>query len=295
MGYTAVTYNFVNGTVADADQVDTNFNDLVIGLSDGTKDINVNAATFGGAADFNSSVALGTDVSYERAPISLYRPQTVSMAYASASTITIKAGRYFLNNKVYVLSGDLTWAWVASGQNGGLDTGAEASSTFYYMYGTLIGGAFGAVASTTAPTAQYDTNLSGTSFDTNVYLGAFYNNSASDIVKFIQCGAQFYYDQPQGAVSTTSTVYQSKTMQVPTTANVLHLGGQQTGNANGNDIIYSVDGTNEWSRITGNSAGIRNYGNFSIPLFTAQTIYMKVDSNADTNSSWALGWIDKWL
>ena len=43
MAAIAVTYLFSNATTADAGQVNTNFNDLIGGLSDGTKDLTVSA------------------------------------------------------------------------------------------------------------------------------------------------------------------------------------------------------------------------------------------------------------
>lgn len=59
MAFPSITYNFVNGTAADGDQVDTNFQDLVNGFSDGTKDINMSAATFAGTVTCNGNVLLG--------------------------------------------------------------------------------------------------------------------------------------------------------------------------------------------------------------------------------------------
>jgi hypothetical protein len=45
MAVPSVTYNFVNGTPADADQVDTNFQDILNALTDGSKDLSINALT----------------------------------------------------------------------------------------------------------------------------------------------------------------------------------------------------------------------------------------------------------
>ena len=41
MAYTSVPYNFSNGQVADANQVNANFNAILNGLSDGTKDLSI--------------------------------------------------------------------------------------------------------------------------------------------------------------------------------------------------------------------------------------------------------------
>lgn len=63
MAYTSVTYTFSNSTTADATQVNQNFTDLVNGLSDGTKDISVNAITAAGTTTLNGNVNLGNSSS----------------------------------------------------------------------------------------------------------------------------------------------------------------------------------------------------------------------------------------
>lgn len=53
------TYTLTNGTTADADQVMQNFNDVRNGITDGTKDISVNALTVAGTAALNGNITLG--------------------------------------------------------------------------------------------------------------------------------------------------------------------------------------------------------------------------------------------
>lgn len=65
MAFPSVTYNFENGSPSDGDQVDTNFNDLINGFSDGTKDMNMAAGTFGGNLTANGNVALGNGATDE--------------------------------------------------------------------------------------------------------------------------------------------------------------------------------------------------------------------------------------
>jgi len=55
----SVTYTFANSTAADASQVNTNFTDLINGMTDGTKDFSISALTCAGAATFNGNVTLG--------------------------------------------------------------------------------------------------------------------------------------------------------------------------------------------------------------------------------------------
>lgn len=60
MGYIAVTYTFANSTLADATQVNANFQNIIDGLSDATKNLNISALTAGGAASLGAAVTLGT-------------------------------------------------------------------------------------------------------------------------------------------------------------------------------------------------------------------------------------------
>lgn len=59
MAYISVTNNFSNGTVANADDVDTNFANITDGLSDGTKDLNMMNATFAGTMTVNGNTVIG--------------------------------------------------------------------------------------------------------------------------------------------------------------------------------------------------------------------------------------------
>lgn len=55
----SVTYTFTNGTTADGSQVSQNFTDIINGLTDGTKDLNINALTAAGTATLNGSNVIG--------------------------------------------------------------------------------------------------------------------------------------------------------------------------------------------------------------------------------------------
>jgi hypothetical protein len=59
----SVTYSFSNGVAADATQVNTNFQDLINGMTDGTKAFNIaaftcTAITCSGAVDLNGTTAI---------------------------------------------------------------------------------------------------------------------------------------------------------------------------------------------------------------------------------------------
>lgn len=59
MPFPSVTYTFSNGTLADATQVNQDFTDVINGMSDGTKSMNISALTAGGTATLSGSVTLG--------------------------------------------------------------------------------------------------------------------------------------------------------------------------------------------------------------------------------------------
>lgn len=63
MANPSVTNTFVNGNVADASQVNQNFTDIINGLTDGSKSLNVDAVTAAGTATLNGNVILGNAAS----------------------------------------------------------------------------------------------------------------------------------------------------------------------------------------------------------------------------------------
>lgn len=63
MAAPSLTYTLTNGTTADASQVMQNFNDLLNGITDGTKDLSINALTCAGTATLNGHINLGNSSS----------------------------------------------------------------------------------------------------------------------------------------------------------------------------------------------------------------------------------------
>ena len=59
MAAPSYTYSLANGTTADASQVMQNFNDILNGVSDGTKDLSINALTCAGNVSLNGNTTLG--------------------------------------------------------------------------------------------------------------------------------------------------------------------------------------------------------------------------------------------
>lgn len=60
MAFPSVTNTFVNGTTADADEVNQNFSDIIDGVSDGTKDIEIANATISGVLALTGAATLSS-------------------------------------------------------------------------------------------------------------------------------------------------------------------------------------------------------------------------------------------
>lgn len=63
MAAPSVTYTFTNITTADATQVNQNFTDIINGVTDGTKDLSINALTCAGNATLNGNTTIGNATS----------------------------------------------------------------------------------------------------------------------------------------------------------------------------------------------------------------------------------------
>jgi hypothetical protein len=59
MANPSYTHSLTNGTTADASQVMQNFNDILNGVTDGTKDLSINALTAAGTVNLNGNTTLG--------------------------------------------------------------------------------------------------------------------------------------------------------------------------------------------------------------------------------------------
>ena len=129
--------------------------------------------------------------------------KTVRLAYASATTITVKAGQVTCSNadgsirKMRTLSSDLTVTWAM------IDTGSEANGTTYYVY--LVADAdsndYTATISTSSTTPTGKTCYAR--------IGSFYNDSSGNITRIINDG--FYSDLGTWTSRSGNTVYQAST------------------------------------------------------------------------------------
>jgi hypothetical protein len=63
MAAPSLTYTLINGTTASASEVMQNFNDLLNGYTDGTKDLSISALTCAGTATLNGNTTIGNATS----------------------------------------------------------------------------------------------------------------------------------------------------------------------------------------------------------------------------------------
>jgi len=129
MSIPAVTYNFSNGTTADADQVDQNFQDLINSMTDGTRDFTIGTLSVSGAVSLDGSVTLGN---------STIDDLTISASLASSINVKTNAlydfGSATLGlNSIYIGSSGSLTTRIKSGASGSswtltLPTSAGTSS-----------------------------------------------------------------------------------------------------------------------------------------------------------------------
>jgi hypothetical protein len=120
MAYISVTYSFSNATVADATQVNTNFADLIAGLSDGTKDIKINTLTVEGISTLKANVGVTGTVT-ATAFVGNITGNVTGTVSGNAGTVT---------NGVYT-TGNQTIAGVKTFSDGIAGTNSVGTHNFY--------------------------------------------------------------------------------------------------------------------------------------------------------------------
>lgn len=98
MAAPSLTYTLTNGSTADASQVMQNFNDLLNGITDGSKDLSISALTCAGTATLNGNVNLGNssadDLTVTASLASHLVPKTDATYDLGSTSIGYRAG-YF--------------------------------------------------------------------------------------------------------------------------------------------------------------------------------------------------------
>ena len=129
MAAPSLTYTLTNGTPADASQVQQNFNDLLNGITDGTKDLSISALTLAGTLTANGHVNLGNstsdDVTITGSLASSLIPKTTNAYDLGSTTLGYRAAYYGANSFTTKVQGSssmaASWAWTwptSGGVNG---------------------------------------------------------------------------------------------------------------------------------------------------------------------------------
>lgn len=113
MAAPSYTHTLTNGTTADASQVMQNFNDLLNGVTDGTKDLTIAGLTCSGNVSFQGNVTLGNG-----------SVDDLTVSASLATSIPIKT-----NNSFDIGSATLGLAGVYLGAAGGFTTRLKSAAT----------------------------------------------------------------------------------------------------------------------------------------------------------------------
>lgn len=211
--------------------------------------------------------------------------------YVSATTVDIDADAIYLRDTsdyVYKASSvNLTADITASGANG-LDTGSEASSTWYYLW-TIYNPETDTVASLLSTSATSPTMPSGYTFKGLV--GAVYNDSGSDFDDFFQEGNDFRMESTTlvaGLSDTPQTSIDLSTVIPPIARKVsgytfCHDNGSSSSRielfprSSGNVGMIQV-------YVSGNASGNNGGSYYEMLLETASTMWYSV--NVSTTDGW---------
>jgi len=184
-----------------------------------------------------------------------------------------------INGKLYVNYGNVTCNLAVNGLNG-LDTGALALNTTYYMYAVPNGDQFGLVASITPPTGAGPTGFT----NTWTYLGAFVTEAASaNLIPFRHSAGRYLTNKAIQTVANTTAI-------VPTSFNVtrcpawvceLHLDVRFFGT-----VINSVGRISSINDVAANNMSIMNPTAGAAGINRHQGTIPIIDPNAGIPRIW---------
>lgn len=248
----------------------------------------------------------GTDIFFAvrpPAPVSLNTlapHQNLYVAYASVATLTVSADAVVLFDTTYGMPRRFTSLAaspnIASSGANGLDTGAEASSTWYYLWG--IGKDDGTVATLLSVSATAPTMPSG--YTHKALLGMVRNNASSNFNPFVQRGEHVTSEVQEALIDGTATAVTSVSLStiVPPNAKTV-MGILRPSSSSGTaaaTITVSADSGGVYRggqavRPAGLSAS-SDYvqGTFDQVLQTAQVLYYFVLGANAKGSVYVNGW-----
>ncbi len=200
-----------------------------------------------------------------------------------------------IDGKIYANVANATMDLDTAGRNG-LDTGAKAANTIYYLYAIppTSGRTFDVVCSVTPPTTG------PTGFSSWSYLGAFGTVVSSAIPGTSSSDGRLLatFNTTSYEVTFNSSTFGSKTVVGPTTMKSLFVRSTWSAvNTTGDDLTISSlnDAATTISRhtVTDVTVGKNTPVHWQVEIVTANTIYGKVTTTtSDANIVRTLGWTE---
>jgi hypothetical protein len=142
----SLTYTLTNGNTADATQVMQNFTDILNGVSDGTKDLSINALTAAGAATLNGHVTLGNaaadDLTINASLASSIPVKTTATYNIGAATLGLLSVYFGRNSQTTRVIGSATMSATytltlpaSAGTKGYVPYNSDGSATLTWTHG----------------------------------------------------------------------------------------------------------------------------------------------------------------
>jgi hypothetical protein len=141
----AVTYTFSNGTTSSATEVNTNFQDIIDGVTDGTEPISVGQLTVAGATALNGNTTIG-NASSDDLTITASLASTIAIktnnSYGIGGAALGVTGVYFSSHADYTTrlvfgSGAANITWTLPGTNGTAGHGLLNNGSGTWSYNPL--------------------------------------------------------------------------------------------------------------------------------------------------------------
>ncbi len=256
MSIPAVSYNFVNGTTADADQVDQNFQDLINGMTDGTRDFTIGTLNVSGAVALSGNVTLGNG-----------SVDDITFNGSIASSVPVKANAlYDIGSATFGLAGVYLGNSTFTTR---VLTGATASYSFTLpptagSAGHILQNNGSSVTTWTVPSVLTANNYSfTTSVGANAMTVALKDNSGSDASASSPVGIMF---RSSTATSGTNTV-----RQVTAALSIVISSGATLGLASAVDQYIHVYALDNAGTVELAVAGSRIFDEGSLKTTTAMS------------------------
>ncbi len=203
MAAPSYTYSLTNGATADAAQVMQNYNDILNGVTDGTKDLTINALTCNGAVSLKGTVTLGDatadDITVTGSLASTIAIKTTNTYNIGSATLGL-AGVYFGTGSTQTARIVATGTLASSRTYTLLDAGAAANVVLSEGTATINGTKTFGGQLIAKGTATNDSAAAG-------YMGEYFvNNKSTDLtVTTVTSGNAFDIDS-SASVSGGTTI-----------------------------------------------------------------------------------------